>query len=449
MSVAVQAPPTHPEATQAPTVSVKLDELIVGRPLQSPIYDEKGVLLLAAGNLITSDFKRLLHQRGEGTVRVAEADVHRVRLTLAVDEEVVPLKLDGETAARLDKVIDAGLLSVQNQGPAAKDRVVYHGKKAYNLERHAVLQDQRQAASESVGSMMKAALSGRSVDSRAVTQMAAEFLTDLADDSDQMLCAAMEASREASIAEHSLKMATLGMALGVELGLDEDNCRKICVAGLVHDWGMGAVPAELRQSPKLLSEHQMFQVRKHPIHTVEMLERMPGVPSVVPMVAYQVHEKPNGLGYPRGRVGDRIHLFARILAVADVYSALTEQRPYRHALMPYAAMECVVKLARNKELDPEIVRALLKVLTLFPIGSFVALDDGRVGRVIRRNADKYATPIVQVVQDAQGERVTPDRPDSLVDLAMDPVRITQALPTPGREEYGLTVDVLCVRRPVV
>lgn len=450
-SVVTDVPADH-AAEAAPVgheeqVSIRVDELIIGRKLTTPIHDEKGLLLLAAGSVITSDFKRLLKQRSESSIQVGLADANRVRLKVAVEETPAPLTFDDATATRLDQMIESGLLMVQNTGPAAKDNIVYHGRKAYNLDRHEDLMDQRKAASESVGNMMKEALRGKGGNSRAVTEMAAQYMTDLADDSDSLLCSAIAASREPSLADHCVKMSTLGMALAVELGLDEDNCKKICVAGLVHDWGMGAVPQELRDADYVLTEHEMFQIRKHPIYTVEMLERMPGIPSVVPIAAYQVHERWNGRGYPRAKSGERIHLFARILGVADVYSALTSPRPQRPALSPYAAMECVVKLARRKDLDPSIVRALLKVLTLFPIGSYVALSDGRIARVIRRNGDNYTSPIVQVVEDADGNPVPHDRDDAILDLAEDAATIVQALPTPGTSEIGLTEDILQVPRP--
>ncbi len=430
-------------------VPVRVDELIVGRPLQSAMFDEHGILLLAAGNLITSDFKRLLKQRGDGSVRATIQDASRIRLTVSAPEPVHHLKLDEETTNRLDRLVDNGLLQVENTGPAVRDRFVCHGRKAYSSDRQTSLQEQRKAASESMGGMLKEALRGNSVSSTDVTRMAAECLTDLADDADCKLNVALQISQEPSIADHCLKMSTLGMALGVELGLDEDNCKRIGIAGLVHDWGMGAVPPELRNADRILTEHEMFQIRKHPSYTVDMLERMPGIPSVVPVVVYQVHEQPCGRGYPRGRCGDRIHLFSRILAVADTYAALTSARPFRNALTPYAAMECVVKLARNKTLDPDVVRALLKVLTLFPIGSFVALSDGQIARVIRRNGDRYTTPVIQLIQDVRGQPVDPARDDATIDLADSALKIVQALPTPGTSEQVLSDNILTVPRPYV
>jgi hypothetical protein len=88
----------------------------------------------------------------------------------------------------------------------------------------------------------------------------------------------------------------------------------------------------------------------------------------------------------------------------------------------------------------EVVRHLLNLLSLFPIGSFVVLSDGSVARVLRRNGLNFTAPIVQRIQDANGRLIPAQAPEALVDIAASPLEITQALPTPGREEIALTAD---------
>jgi HD-GYP domain-containing protein (c-di-GMP phosphodiesterase class II) len=439
---------SHVTVDHADLVELSIDELIIGRPLAFPLFDDSGVLLLAEGNTITPEFKRLLKQRGQGSVQVHHEDAAKNAFSQISQTPVeATMSLDTELASQLDKVIDSGLLFVKNSGPAMRQSMVLHGCRAYNLDRHQDLQDQRVATCESLDNMMKEAVRGQAVSSTVVTNLAAQYLADMAEDSDCVLSVAMQATQDPALSDHCLKMATLGMAIGVEMGLDEDNCKRICVAGLMHDWGMARVPAEIRNATRILSASEFFQIKKHPIFTAEMLERMPGVPSMVPIVVYQVHERPNGLGYPRGRAGDRIHIFARILAVADIYSALTEPRAYRRPLAPYAAMECLVRMAKSRDVDPEVVRALLKVMSLFPIGSYVTLSDGSVARVIRRNPENYSSPIVQLVQDSGGNAVPADAESAISDLAASSISIIQALPTPGRQETLLTEDVLHQKRP--
>lgn len=426
-------------------VEVNLDDLIVGRPLSFPIYDAAGMLLLAEGSRITSEFRKLLRQRGMTSVQMHTQDADKSRLKLDMSFSIADagiFALDSELTNQLDRVIDSGLLQLQNRGPAAREQVTSHGRQAYNKVRHQRLQQQRQTTCDSLSLMLKDAVHGKALDGTAVTSIAGQYLSEMFDDTDCVLSTATEASQDADLSQHSLKMATLGMAIGIEMGLDEDNCKRTCVAGLIHDWGMVKINAEVRNSTRLLTEYEFFQIKKHPIFTAEMLERMSGIPSMVPVIVYQVHERPNGLGYPRGRTGERIHPLARILAVADMYAALTTARPYRAPLAPYAAMECLIKQAKTRDVDPDVVRALLKVLTLFPIGSFVAISDGSVAQVLRRNGNDYSRPIVRIVQDHLGNPTARDTEPIIVDLAHSELLVTQALPTPGRNEQLLTQEIL-------
>lgn len=430
------------EKTKDARVDIRVDELIVGRPLKFPIYDPRGTLLLAEGKTISSDFKRLLKQRGINSVRVNAADSARLKLSKPTEEAAAGLVLDMEIAAALDRVIDSGLLTVQNRGKAVKADLTVHGRTGYNQAKKEELSQRKSAKAEHLGNLMKDALRGKSVSTSTISTAAVESLADMADDSDCMLAVAMEAHAREGLAEHSLKMSTLAMAIGIEMGLDEDNCKRLYVAGMVHDWGLAKLPEEIVSPARPYTASEYFEFKKHPILSAEILQRMIDIPSMVAVVSYQVHERPNGNGYPRGRTGDRIHQFARILSTADAYSHLTSARPWRPALAPYAAMEGLIRLARTKDLDPEVVRNFLKLMTLFPIGSYVTLDDGSVARVLRKNGENYTLPIVQIVEDANGDPVPADRPESIVDLANAAVKIVQALPTPGSDEILLTDEIL-------
>jgi HD-GYP domain-containing protein (c-di-GMP phosphodiesterase class II) len=248
------------------------------------------------------------------------------------------------------------------------------------------------------------------------------------------------------LADHAMQMAMLGMAIGIEMGLDAENIRTIGVAGLVCDWGMTRLPKRIRDSETILTEVEFFEIKKHPLYTLEILEKMSGIPRLVPMVVYQIHERPNGTGYPSGRCEGGIHQFSSILHIADAYTSLITEKPYRRALMPYAAMECLIKQARTKDVDAEIVRTLLHVLSLFPIGSFVSLSNGSVARVLRRNGHKYTSPILEIVQDADGMK--PDGPaeNAVLDPSETGINIVQAIPTPGRHEVSLTEEILDLRQ---
>jgi hypothetical protein len=424
-------------------MSVRVDDLILGRPLDHPIHDSHGGVLLESGRAVTPEFKRQLKQRGVCTVRMDSRDAERLRFH--VFESGPDILLDSPAVRQLDRVIDSGLLHVSSGGGALKSRIAVHGRRAYSPIRYDALFTHRTAAVARLEQMHADVLRGQTADAAPLVEIVVKLLADLACDADCLLSTVLEAPRVPSPFDHSLKMAALGMAIAAEMGLDEDHCRQIGVAGLVHDWGMSNVPADIRNAPRLLTETEFLEIRKHPVYSIELLERVTGLPAAVPIAAYQVHERPNGLGYPRGRIGERIHPFARILAVADVYASLTSERPYRPALSASTSIECLIRLAQSRDLDSAAVKALLNVLTLFPIGSYVQLDDGSVARVLRRHGDKYATPIVQVLQDAAGRRVV-DR-DAIVDLAEGRRTAVEALPTPGRNECTNCEGILFPVRP--
>ncbi len=263
---------------------------------------------------------------------------------------------------------------------------------------------------------MQSALRGKRLETGKVTRLVAQYLGDMTEDVDGVLASIVETVIQRSIASHCVNVALLAMGIGIEMGLDATNVRNLGLAALVHDWGMAGVAPEIAEANRRLTEDEFYEIKKHPITSLRLLEKLPKVPSVVPLIVYQVHERPNGNGYPRGRTGERIHPLAKIISVADAYQALISPRPFRPPLMRYAAMECILRQARTGDLDAEVVRALLMVQSLFPIGSYVSLSDGSVARVLRRNGDKYRRPIVLMLENREGVLVPRGGNAGIVDL---------------------------------
>lgn len=96
----------------------------------------------------------------------------------------------------------------------------------------------------------------------------------------------------------------------------------------------------------------------------------------------------------------------------------------------------------SRRVDPQVVRALLNVLSLFPVGSFVLLSDDSTAQVVRSNGDNFANPVVSRVQDKDGNPIDPTIWDTIVDLSQSELRVAEALPTPGREEIVFNEEIL-------
>jgi putative nucleotidyltransferase with HDIG domain len=155
------------------------------------------------------------------------------------------------------------------------------------------------------------------------------------------------------------RVAHLAIAIAKEMGLSKDQIDGIRVAGIIHDIGKIAVPAEILSKPSQLSEYEFEMIKTHPRVGYEILKQIE-FPWPVAQIVLQHHERINGSGYPQGLTGKDILLGAKILGVADVVEAMASHRPYRPAL---GINEALKEISQNKCVlfDPEVVEACLKL----------------------------------------------------------------------------------------
>jgi HD-GYP domain-containing protein (c-di-GMP phosphodiesterase class II) len=186
------------------------------------------------------------------------------------------------------------------------------------------------------------------------------------------LCAAIEAKDE-STRGHSARVATLAALVGRELGLPAGQVRVLYRAGLLHDVGKIGIPDRVLSKPGRLTAEEFALVRQHPVRGSEIVRHVRSLAPLLPAVRWH-HERLDGSGYPDGLAGDAIPLDARILAVADVFDALTSARPYR-AAMPVTVALAVLEQEAGIGLDPARVGALRRVVEArLPIESVPAVS---------------------------------------------------------------------------
>lgn len=399
--------------------------------------------MLAAGATITERFKELLRARGIEEVILHESDARMA--PAAPPPRPATALIDSELADRLDQLVDSGRLFIADSGPKFSERLQVHGCASYEPEQHAVLVEQYAANCALLDGLIKSVMHGVPVEGEQIAAVVAGYLTQFCIDADCVLEVANQIQEFASLAEQSLHTAILGMALAIEMGMAERDIRAIGLSGLLHAWGMTRVPEAIRNANRILSQSEFVEIQKHPFYTLDVLQRVSGIPADVPLICFQIHERPNGTGYPRGRRCEEIHPGARILHVANAFCALTSPRPFRLPLTSYAAVECLLRSARNRSVDPEVVRSLLHVVSLFPIGSFVVLNDTSVARVIRRNGRQYDCPIVELIR-PPGALVDSTQGSVIIDTAIDERKIVRAMAAPGRQEIALRPDVLTLQR---
>jgi putative nucleotidyltransferase with HDIG domain len=187
---------------------------------------------------------------------------------------------------------------------------------------------------------------------------------------------------------HSVAVCALVIALARQLGLDDHLARELGLAGLLHDVGKMAVPAEVLNKPGSLIEDEFCVVRSHPAKGHAMLLASPGVGPVALEVCLHHHERPDGRGYPHRLSGDDLGLYARMGAVCDVYDAITSNRPYKAGWCPADALRRMAEWARAGQFDEAVFAAFVKCLGIYPVGTLVRLQSGRLGVVAEQPCGK-------------------------------------------------------------
>jgi putative nucleotidyltransferase with HDIG domain len=175
----------------------------------------------------------------------------------------------------------------------------------------------------------------------------------------QALARAVDA-KSAWTAGHSERVTELALKIGKTLNLNSDSLEKLQRGAFLHDIGKIGVPLAVLDKPAKLSDEEFGLIKRHPDLGAKIIEPINAFKAIIPMIV-QHHERFDGKGYPAGLAGEEIHQSARILAVADVYDAVSSDRPYRKGMVIEAALGLIQKEA-GRQFDPEMVEALLKVI---------------------------------------------------------------------------------------
>lgn len=203
--------------------------------------------------------------------------------------------------------------------------------------------------------------------------------------------------------QHSVDVAGLCVLIGRELNLSRVNMETLVVAALLHDVGKMLIPESVLNKPARLETNEETIMRKHSLYGYQILKRE-NVGERIANIVLEHHEAMDGSGYPFAKKGEALDEFSRIVAVCDVYSALTTDRVYRKAMAPYKAIKIVAAEA-NAHLDPEYAKIFQRVIGVYPNATYVLMSDGATGRVVEQNPNLPMRPIIQVIADKDNKRV--------------------------------------------
>ena len=254
-----------------------------------------------------------------------------------------------------------------------------------------------------VKTIMNSLADGKETDETDVRSLVSLFVkTYLTDRSILLNIANIKSSQGDYLYHHTLNVCILAINIAAAAKYSEKQIFEIGIGALLHDVGMLLVPEAIRFKKGRLSKDEWYEVQKHAILGLHIIEKVPRLPESALYVAYQTHERENGKGYPKQRSGRFIHAFAKIVQVADVYESLCSPRDYRPPYLPYRAMELLIKMSGRNLLSIEFVKAFLAYASLFPIGSIVELSNHCIARVVHANELHQTKPIVSIIINHDG-----------------------------------------------
>ena len=225
--------------------------------------------------------------------------------------------------------------------------------------------------------------------------LANEIVNEIRDAGFKIIQTVMNNSFDNYTYTHSVNVCIYAVLVGIGLGFNDDELKKLSQAALLHDIGKTCVAPEIINKPGRLTDEEFLEVKKHPLYGYNLLKNNEDVYSTVRVAIYSHHENEDGTGYPRGLQGDKIHKFAKIIHVVDVYDALTAKRCYKEALNPGDALEYLLANI-GIMFDYDCVDTFRKFVALYPLGTEVLLSNG-VRAIVIANNENLNRPVVRTV----------------------------------------------------
>ncbi len=222
-------------------------------------------------------------------------------------------------------------------------------------------------------------------------------IRDSLHEGDHLLTKAMSGSEGSPIISNMVNVSILATKIGMGLGYRPQELVRLAHAGLLHDVGMFMLPESLISSPGKLSAEDRARMVQHPKFGYEILTKLGAEYDWLAQVAWQEHERWHGQGYPRGLSGQQIHEYARIIGIADIFDTLMSPRPYKRRLLPHEAVRELM-IAEKASFPRQIIKALVRQFSMFPLGTTVRLNTGKGGTVIQLNARYPLRPVIQISQ---------------------------------------------------
>ncbi|BBF87208.1 hypothetical protein DLM_3622 [Aquitalea magnusonii] len=313
---------------------------------------------------------------------------------------------DAQLKSEVDQSIDNALLDLLVEKPGQ----VVTAELGTELPRAKAILDR---AHETIHHILLDAKLGKKLNLGPVRDVAQELADSVRRNADALNILARIKEKDSYIFHHSISVGVLLMILQHDSGLSSEEVMDAGIGGMLHDIGKIYVDSQILNKPGKLSHIEFEAMRKHVGYGVSVLKQYPELSSDVILPALEHHERYDGTGYPFGKKGEQISSLGQKAAIIDVYDALTSDRCYHRGMTPPMAIRKIFEWSKH-HFNPQQVKDFVKSIGIYPVGTLVSLESGKLAVVVEHNYDDLTSPKVLAFFNMQNKlHIKPQ----LIDLA--------------------------------
>ncbi|NLP50354.1 HD-GYP domain-containing protein [Bacillus sp. RO1] len=255
-------------------------------------------------------------------------------------------------------------------------------------------------ATQSYKKMYEAWGSGAPIDYSAVRKTIIPLIEKSLQYQEEVFTVYHYTNEEDYIYHHSVAVAIIASAIAKSLGYKKKDIIQVGIAGFLMDCGMSRIDQKILKNVAALRKEEFAQIKEHPIFSYQMVSKQPVIQDEIKLAVLQHHERYDKTGYPFGLSEDKIHTYTKILAVADVFHAMTSPRKYRSKQSPFKVVE-QLKHETFGKYDLSIVQALISNVCSFSIGDKIKLSNNKIAEVAFIDPQHPSRPMVREIDSDQ------------------------------------------------
>ncbi len=242
--------------------------------------------------------------------------------------------------------------------------------------------------------LLNALAAGEAVDICKLNLIAGSIYEEISKNRDIVSALSRMRDKDEYTYRHSIHVSFYSMLIAKWLGYSEKETKEVIQTGLLHDVGKIKVPISILNKPGRLEPQEFEEIKKHTCYGYELIKNCPEISSEVKYGVLMHHERMDGSGYPSGISGSAVSRYAKIIAVADVFDAMTTKRIYKGRCTPIEAFDMFQTLGIGI-FDTEVLYAFLNNIAVHYVGAKVRLNTGEMGEIVYLPPHSLTEPIVK------------------------------------------------------